>query len=887
MNAGQDLPLTPPGLGKGVVQRKATMNRDSQETGSAVYINHVPGGERRSHTFMSNFVGRAAVSSFFAAIFPVSPVRRVRLATNLLACLVLMGAALSAHAVVVRGTVTDPLGAVIGGARVQLIQGQKVASFTISGPDGSFEIRSAEPGRFLLLTSAPAFTPGISEDFYGGRTDVVTRNVTLSIASVVTAVSVTVSGIPTPIQQVSSAINLVPESALITRVGLVDEMRQSPGVAVVQTGQAGGATSLFVRGGNSDANKVLIDGISANDVGGRFDFGTVASTGLSGLELYRGPNSALYGSNAGASVVALNSPRGATIRPVLNYSGDAGNLHTYRNEVAVSGAHKKLDYYGAFSRFDTSNAIALNKFHAATAIANLGYDLTANTQFRFTLRNADTASGLPNAHDFFGISAAGKQKDQNIYSGATLEDRRENGWHNLVRYGIARKRERATQFYPTGEAFDDGFGDLTYYGNTVTIRGANGYKATGRAALNYGDLYPTRQDSVSNRDELYYQSDYAFTRHLTALFGFRYEDERGAFVSTGFFGSTQKLQRTNFQYTLQIQGDIKNRFFYSLGGAFMKNHLYGTAGTPRIGLAYTPVRPGSRPFRGTKVRANAATGVQEPSLLVQFTSLYGQLLQAGNTAAIAAYNVKPIGALRSRTYDIGIDQNILGQKLIVKAGYFHNIFDHQIDYIDSGTLQKNFGIQTSVAKLYGAELNTLAFRAQGLETEVQYQPLSHVMVRGGYTYLNAVVIQSFSTDAISNGTSTTNPNLPGVAIGSSYPLVGARPFRRPPHTGFFAVQYAGTKFTAALKGALASKSDDSTFLSYSDLNGGNTLLLPNRDLDFGYAKMDLGLTYVATKYVTVFTQLDNLLGQQHIGPIGYPGLPFTFRSGLKVRIGGE
>ena len=862
------------------------MDRDSQETGFDAHINHVPGGERRSHTLMSMFDGRSTASLSFAGILPVAPLKLKRIRSAVSALLLVFAVTLTAHAVVVRGTVTDPLGAVVVGARVQLIQGQKSIAFGVSGADGTFEVRSAEPGRFLLLTSAATFTPAIGESFYGGRTDVVLRNVTLSIATVTADVSVTASGIPTPIQQVSSAINLIPMSTLSTRVGVVDELRQSPGVAVVQTGQAGGATSLFVRGGNSDANKVLVDGIPAEDVGGRFDFGTVSTTGLSGLELYRGPNSALYGSDAGASVVSLSTPRGAELRPVLNYSGDAGNLHTYRNEVALSGAYSKLDYYGAFSRFDTSNALALDKFHVATSVANLGYNLTSNTQVRFTLRNADSASGLPNAHDFFGISAAAKQKDQNIYSGLTLEDRRSNGWHNLVRYGIARKRERAIQFYPVGLETDDGYGDLTYYGNTVTIRGANGYTATGRAAIAYGDLYPTRQDSVSNRDELYYQTDYSFTHHLTALFGFRYEDERGAFVSTGYYGNTQKLQRTNFQYTLQIQGDIKNRIFYSLGGALEKNHLYGTAGTPRIGLAYIPVRQGTKIFRGTKLRANVATGVQEPSLLVQFTSLYGQLLQAGNTTAINAYHVKPIGALRSRTYDIGIDQNILGQKLILKAGYFHNIFDHQIDYIDKGTLQTVFGIQSSVAQLYGAELNTLAFRAQGLETELQYQATKHIFLRGGYTFMSATVIQSFSTDAISNGTSANNPNLPGIAIGSSYPLVGARPFRRPPHTGFFAVQYTDKKFNVALKGALASRSDDSTFLTYSDFNGGNTLLLPNRDLDFGYAKLDLGVSYAATHNVAIFAQLDNLLNQQHIGPIGYPGLPLTFRSGLKLRFGG-
>ncbi len=807
---------------------------------------------------------------------------------------ILFSLTLSARAVIIRGTVTDPLGAVVPGARVQLIQGTQVVAFSIAGPDGSYEIRTTAPGRFVLLTSAASFSPSIGQDFYGGRTDVVTRNVVLEIAKVTEQVTVTTTGTPTPLQQASSAITFISPEALATRVGFVDELRLSPGNDVVQTGQYGGVGSLFVRGGNSDANKVLIDGIPANDVGGRFDFGTVSSTGLagptpSGIELYRGPNSALYGSDAVASVVNLASPRGSSMHPVINYSGDAGNFYTYRNEVALSGAHNKLDYYGAFSRFDTSNALPLDKYHSATSVANLGYNLTANTQARFTIRNAVSATGIPSAHDFFGISSNGKQADQDLYSGLTLENRTLGNWHNLVRYGIARKREQAHQYNPVGLAVTTvtpSFSYTTYYGNVVTIRGANDYSATGRAAINFDSTSPSRNDAVSNRDELYYQTDYTFPKHITALFGFRYEDERGSFVYPAFF-ENQKLKRTNFQYTLQFQGDIKNRLFYSLGGAFEKNHLYGIAGTPRIGLAYIPVRPGSRFFHGTRLRASVATGVQEPSLAVEFSSLYGQLQQAGNTAAIAAYKVTPIGAQRSRTYDLGIDQNLIGQKLILKAGYFHNTFDHQVEFVDRNTLEKFFGIRSAVAQLYGADLNSLAFRAQGLETELQYQPFSRLFFRGGYTYLAARVTQSFSSDAIAAGTATTNPNLPGIAIGATSPLVGARPFRRPPHTGFFAAQYTGTKFTAAFKGALASRSDDSTFQSYNDFNGDNTLLLPNRNLDFGYAKLDLNGTYAVTHRITAFTELGNLLSQQHIGPIGYPGLPFTIRAGLKVRIGGD
>ncbi|MDE1175486.1 MAG: TonB-dependent receptor [Edaphobacter sp.] len=790
----------------------------------------------------------------------------------------------SAHAVIVRGTVTDPLGAAVPGAHVQLMQDKSVAGTATAGTDGSFEIRSAGSGRFRLMTSAATFSLGIGQDFYGGRTDVVTRDVVLKANTVTTDMTVTATGIATPLEQTSSAINLIPFSALQERVNVTDDLRQSPGVAAVQSGQYGGVTSLFIRGGNSDANKVLIDGITSEDIGGRFDYNTVTSTALDGFEMYRGPNSVLYGSDAAAGVVNFRTPRGATSKPVLNYTGDAGNFHTWRNEVTGGGTYNRLDYYGAFSRFDSSNALPLDRYHIATSAANLGYNFTANTQLRFTIRDGVSATGVPNAHDFFGISAAGKQADQNLYSGATLENRH-NNWHNLVRYGIARKREQAVQFYPVGELIDV-FGFGTYFGNTVNIRGANGYSATGRAAINYAGVYPAANDQSSLRDELYFQSDYTFNPHMIALFGFRYEDERGSYNNPSYF-ENEIVKRTNYQYTLQFQGDIKNRLFYSMGGAIQRNNLYGTAGTPRFGLAWVPVRPGNGFLRGTKLRANAATGVQEPSLSSEFTSLYKQLQQAGATDLISAYNVRPLQALRSRTFDVGIDQNIIGQKLVLKAGYFHNQFSHQMDYVDSGTLLRVFGIDTSTAYLYGALLNTLAFRAQGFEAEAQYAPTNHILVRGGYTYLATVVEQSFSTDAAYNGSAAENPNLPGVPIGSSYPLVGQRAFRRPPQTGFFAAQYEAAKWTAALKGAFSSRSDDSTFLSYSDLTGGNTLLLPNRNLAFGYAKLDAYGTYAATRRVNVFVELSNLLSQQHIGPIGYPGLPFTFRAGLKVRLGGN
>jgi len=90
----------------------------------------------------------------------------------------------------------------------------------------------------------------------------------------------------------------------------------------------------------------------------------------------------------------------------------------------------------------------------------------------------------------------------------------------------------------------------------------------------------------------------------------------------------------------------------------------------------------------------------------------------------------------------------------------------------------------------------------------------------------------------------------------------------------------------ALRGSFASRSDDSTFISsFSSLAGDNSLLLPNRNLDSAYAKIDVGMSYQLKQWIAVYGQIDNLVSDQHIGPIGYPSLPLTFRSGMRFAIG--
>jgi vitamin B12 transporter len=738
----------------------------------------------------------------------------------------LFALALPAQAVIVRGTVTSPLGRPVPGARVQLISlshGVRSLADTVAGVDGTYEIRTDLSGRFLLLTASTTFAPQIGLDFYAGRTDLLTRNIVLDRQALTQQLTRLGNGLETPLAQLSSPLSQIPPDRLIPRAVIADELPQGPATVLVQTGQQGQPAALWLRGANPEANAVLFDGVQTQNLGGGFNYGTVAATGLAAIatppaiEVAAGPNP-LYAAAAEAGVVAFTTPRASNVRPAFQYSGDGGNLHTWRDEAGLALTRRRADLFAGYSRFDTSNFVPNDRFHVATGALNVGYNISGNTSVRVTGRNEDSAGAMPVPYDL-GVAPLTRLADQNLYSTLTVENRTAHDWHNLVRYGLVRKREQA--FAYTNPA-----------AGLITVRGANGAVVTGVATL---PPLPARQDQISNRDEAIYLTEYPFKEWLSGLFQFRYQNERGLDVVTA-----TPLQpalnahgsRTNLNFAAALKGEIKHRVFAEASGDLTHSSLNGFVGSPRLGLTYAAVTPGPRRFHGTTLHLTLATGARESSLLEQ-------------TQAILV-------PARSRSLDASVDQQILSRKLNVTAAYFHNQFSHQTELL-----------QLAPLRLAG----TQAFRTQGLSTEVRYQPLSRLSLRGGYTYLAALVERS---SAVQIGAAQT---------GLLTPLIGARPFRRPPHSGFFAVQYTGKTVTASLEAALAGRADDSTFTA--------TLLLPNHNLDFGYTKLDANLTYAIVHHVTLFTQLTNLLNDQHIGPIGYPGLPFAVRAGLKLRLGGD
>ena len=778
---------------------------------------------------------------------------------------------------------------------MSLVSNGKVIASAVSTADGSFQILTGAAGRFFLVVSAKSFRELQTPDFYAGQFDSIERNVVLEPDWVRESIVVTATGTPTPQPQTSAASTVLSPLDLALRDDLVSALRLMPGAFMVQTGMSGAQSSLFIRGGDSDDNKVLLDGVDVGGLGNQFDFGPLSTTAIESAEVYRGPDSSLYGAGADTSVVSLTTPHGTTSFPSFLFQGSAGNLYTSREQLEVAGAHKKLDYLGAFSWLETANDLPMDEYHVGTAAANLGWAFNSNTQIRATLHYGVDATGVPNAWDFYRVSDDATEKDQDLFLSASIDNQTTASLHNSIRYGLTRKREQYNLWQPSGN-----FQTYSYYcfapaylGDTVTITGANGYSATGQAVLDCGPAsnYPKLSQLVNNRDQIGYQGDITITPHLIGLAGFQYQDERGAEPGSNYYTS---VQRNNYFVPLAVHGDFKTRFFYTLGGSLEHYSLFGFQASPRAGLNFYALRPRSGVFSGTRILFNFGEAVREPKLTDQDDSLYNFLVANGAQSTIRTLNIGPLAAPAIRTYEGGVEQTFLSQHVIFRTSYFHNEFGKEIEYVGLDLIPELVPNLTSAQQqqleqvlqanfAYELTINSEAYRAQGVETSAEGGIGPNIFLRGGYTYLDAVVQRSFTND--DEALLGPIPTFDGIPVGPYSPLQGARPFRRAPHTGYFTATYANKRFTGVFASAFASRSDDSTFLEGEDASGGNTLLLPNRNLDTGYARLDLGGSFQFLNWMDIFAQADNLLDNQHIAPIGYPSLPFTVRTGLRIRWG--
>jgi iron complex outermembrane receptor protein/vitamin B12 transporter len=783
-----------------------------------------------------------------------------------------------------QGRVLDPQGALVSNAKVTLLQGTNTVSTARTSENGTFAFSALDTGWYYVRVEATGFTKKDTPSVFLARGKTANLEVLLQIGPLQQQIVVSATGTELPKSQVGASVSVIDREQLqaLNKLDVFESLRLVPGVQVVETGQRGGTTSVFVGAGNANFNKVLIDGIPANDIGGDFKFAALSTGGVDRLEILRGPNSVLYGADALASVINITRRRGGSIIPEFTYSGDGGNFHSYRQQGSLAGAFRQFDYFSDFSRFDTQNSLPNNSFHNGTYARNFGWQASPTSGLRTTVRRTAAAVGLPNAMDFYGIPDDSFQKDQNTYVGVTGQHQTTARWHNLVRYAYARLDLNFVNPYPTGDAFDPfGFGP-NFLGNTVTIRGANGFSATGRAILDFGGDYPQRFHASTTRQSVYAQSDLSIRPDLAASFGFRYENESGF---TEFAGSKSPTDRNNFSYFLEAHGSLQRRVYAAAGVGFEDNAVFGFAASPRVSLAYYLRQPSSDRFLAeTKLKFNFGKGIKEPSIFNEGSSLFRLLWKLPQgPGLIPRFGVSPIGPERSRSFDFGVEQGLAGGRARLGVTFFHNRFFDLIEFVRKSVLpQLGVPPEVAAATAFGAAINSSSFRARGAEAELEASLGHGLHWKGAYTYLDAVVTKSFSSSALEPA---FNPAFPGIPIGAFSPLVGNPPFRRARHSGSLLVDYSRQRWGLALSGYLVGRQDDSTFLS--DAFFGNSLLLPNRHLNGGYQKVDWSGWYTVNRVTTVYTSVENLLSQRYQAASGFPALPLTFRTRIRLTLGGE
>jgi vitamin B12 transporter len=762
-----------------------------------------------------------------------------------------------------RGKIVDQLGSRVPGAKVVLFEGDKSIVDGKSDGQGFFSLAAPKEGRYILQVEAAGFSKQTIPVEVGKNEKTEELTVTLSIGPLAEQIVVSATGFAIPEAQVGASVSVIDSEQIdaLNKLDVLENLRLAAGAQVVQTNQRGGATSLYIRGGESNFNKVLVDGIPVNDIGGAFDFAQLSNNGVGNLEVLRGANSVLYGSDAVSGVVNVTSARGATATPELKYSADGGNFGTEHQDVSLNGLLRGIDYFSEFSQFQTRGSYQNNYFHNETVSTNVGWQLDPTTGIRATFRHIATGVGSPNGILFYGISDDAWQTNRNTYGGVTAQQQTTEKWHNLVQFSFAQFDSLYVNPSPTGE-----FVDGDYLGNVVTIRGANGYSVTGQAILDFGGTYPEKSPDYEARRSLYAQSDYQFFKDWTGIFGFRYEHEDG-----------EGFTRDNYSTMLEGHGSIAHRLFTTFGVGLEHNSFFGFAATPRVSLAYYLRKPSNAGVFGeTKLKFNFGKGIKEASTFQQSEALINLL----SPALISQYNVGPIGPERSRTFDFGIEQRLWNGRSLLGITFFDNNFYNLIAFLGPGDLI-SIGVPPPVANgtpTFGAYVNATSERTKGFEVEYKHDLGHGLLFQGEYTYLDGLVTRAF-------GDPSFNPQFPAIPIGAFSPLEGGRPFGRAPHSGSLSLFYNHKKFGGALSGYLVGRRDGSTFLS--DANFGNTMLLPNRNLAPGYQKFDLSLSYALTHYAKLYTGIENLLSQRYQPVFGFPAAPFEIRAGITFTLGGE
>ena len=661
--------------------------------------------------------------------------------------------------------VIDPQSAAVSGAQVSLVSKQSDSSrnSATTSAEGIATFNDLEPGEltsgdYQLKVLAPGFAPQVED--VPTHADVLTIQLHLAVES--ETVVVTATRTPSLTEETGSSISTLENAQLETMqpVASADAIRFLPGAVINTAGQRGGLSSLFVRGGDSTYNKVIVDGVTVNEPGGTFDFGTLPLTQANRVEFLRGAQSTLYGSDAMTSVVQVFTRTGSTPVPEFRFGADGGNFSTANGYVSLAGARGRFDYNLFGDQFDANGSGINDGYSDSLQGANLGVALNDKVSLRFHMRHSNSHTGVPGEWSFNGYDPlvpinggagplAPLQPDPSEW--AQL-----NSLLGSVELTIAAPSGWQHRF--------TGFDSLYRY-NDVNLNGdAN------RDSPLYGQFdFPAHEYDNINRAGFEYQGNYSERAWAQTTFGYRVENENG-FVGDLDFPPQTHGQRLENDLYLQQQMNW-GRLSAVAGGRFVHNSAFGNTGVPRVALTLLALHGGEL-FSGTRLRFSYATGFKEPRLEETF---------AGPPYSIPNPGLRPE---RVRAFEAGIQQDLLHGKYVFNATYFNNLFHNQINY-------ETVNFTTFVGEYF----NVNEAFAQGAEIELQAKLRSRLLLNSAYTYT--------STQILSDPAPIDSQYLPGQPL-----------LRRPKHSATLLLSYLGNRWGTNLSGSFVGRRPDDDFYGF-------------------------------------------------------------------------
>jgi vitamin B12 transporter len=461
---------------------------------------------------------------------------------------------------------------------------------------------------------------------------------------------VTATRIPTPEAELASSVTVVTaeEIAVQQRRTFADVLRNIPGVNVVQQGGPGSVTSVFMRGTNSNHTKVLLDGIDVSDpsnANAAFDFGQLLTADIERVEVLRGPQSGLYGSDAIGGVISVITRSGSgPMKAAASVEG--GSFNSFNQTAGLSGSQDALHYAANVAHLH-SGAVPVtpldllglgerridDSYDNLTVSTKLGLDVTqsfdlglvaryTSTHLHYTGEDYSTFPALPAAQQ--------SESDTDQYYGrATAHLASLEGALNQT-LGVAFMRNQTATLQPqTPETLNTG------ERVKVDWQGAARLAATETLLLGVEDA----------RDEI--------SQPLSASIR----------IDSGY---------------AELQSQLGEHWFSALNVRYDDNDRFGGKVTYRIAPAWVST------VTGTKLKASVGTGFKAPTL--------SELFQDFAPFFFANPNLRPESSVG---YDAGVEQGLAGNRLRVGATYYHNRIRDLITTDVTGTTWANVGRATT------------------------------------------------------------------------------------------------------------------------------------------------------------------------------------------------